>query len=155
MNDFTCILKYTTDKLQQLWFYPMKCFAVFTILQCYVYSAMQQTGVVSASDCIRLIAIGTHPNHEGMKCQFDHPFFAESMTIENYSYIPRWSRIYPKRKYCSIWCMQLICWILPLATQCHTQYHLHPFYFMFKDLVAKQHPTSSNASSQYYVPEFS
>jgi len=26
---------------------------------------------------------------------------------------------------------------------------------MFKDLVAKQHPTSSNASSQYYVPEFS
>ena len=23
----------------------------------------------------------------------------------------------------------LICWMLPLATQCHTHYHLHPFHF--------------------------
>ena len=38
------------------------------------------------------------------------------------------------------------CWMLPLATQCHTHYHLRPFYFMLfkvKDLVAKQHPTNT------------
>ena len=31
-------------------------------------------------------------------------------------------------------------------TQCHTHYHIHPFYFMLfkvKDLVAKQHPTTA------------
>ena len=36
--------------------------------------------------------------------------------------------------------------MLPLATHCHTHYHLHPFHFMlskFKGLVAKQHPTNS------------
>ena len=49
----------------------------------------------------------------------------------------------PKCECCFIWGLQLICWMLPLATKCHTHYHLHPFYFMlfkFKCLVAKQHP---------------
>ena len=44
--------------------------------------------------------------------------------------------------------------MLPLATQCHTHYHLHPFYFMLfkvKDLVAKQHPTSSGGHTLQYV----
>ena len=42
---------------------------------------------------------------------------------------------------CSIWgILQLIGWILPLATHCYTHYHLHSFHFKFKDLVAKQHP---------------
>ena len=39
-----------------------------------------------------------------------------------------------------------ICWMLPLATHCHTHYHLYPFHFMlfkFKDLVAKQHSTNT------------
>ena len=34
--------------------------------------------------------------------------------------------------------------MLPLATHYHTHYHFHPFHFKFKDLVAKQHPTSYN-----------
>ena len=34
--------------------------------------------------------------------------------------------------------------MLPLATRYHTHYHFHPFHFKFKDLVAKQHPTSYN-----------
>ena len=52
MNDFTCMLKYTTDKLQQLWFCPINCLPVFAILQCQFIQPFQQTGVVSASDCI-------------------------------------------------------------------------------------------------------
>ena len=53
-------------------------------------------------------------------------------------YIPvafsRWSSTSLKGKCCSVW-------MLPLATHCHTHYHLHPIQFKFKDLVAKQHPT--------------
>ena len=51
----------------------------------------------------------------------------------------------PKGACCSVWGMWLICCLLPLATYCHTHYHLHPFHFMFfkfKNLVAKQHPTT-------------
>ena len=36
--------------------------------------------------------------------------------------------------------------MLPLATHCHTHYHVYPFHFVlfkFKDLVAKQHPTTT------------
>ena len=42
--------------------------------------------------------------------------------------------------------------MLPLAIQCHTHYHLHPFYFILfevKDLVAKQHPTNTLYKSEY------
>ena len=52
-----------------------------------------------------------------------------------------------KDKSYSIWS---ICWMLPLATCCHTHYHLHPSYFVllkFKDLVAKQHITNRNKAS--------
>ena len=55
----------------------------------------------------------------------------------------------PKGKCCSVWGMQLIYWMLPLATHCHMLYHLHPFYFVlfkFKGLVAKQHPTASTCT---------
>ena len=37
--------------------------------------------------------------------------------------------------------------MLPLATNCHTHYYLHPFHFMLfklKDLVAKQQPTNTH-----------
>ena len=50
-----------------------------------------------------------------------------------------------------------ICWLLPLATHCHTHYHLHQFCVVllkFKDLVAKQHPTSWYAvprSAMYHL----
>ena len=36
-----------------------------------------------------------------------------------------------------------------LGTHCHTHYHLHPFHFVLfkvKDLVAKQHPTTTFAT---------
>ena len=51
----------------------------------------------------------------------------------------------PKGECCSVWGMQLICWMLPLATHCHIHYHFHLFYFVlfkFKVLIAKQHPTN-------------
>ena len=35
-----------------------------------------------------------------------------------------------------------VTYLLPLATHCHTLYHLHPFHCMFKDLVAKQQSTN-------------
>ena len=44
--------------------------------------------------------------------------------------------------------------MLPLATQYHTHYHLHPFYFMlfkFKDLVAKQHPTNTHTCMYIHI----
>lgn len=40
---------------------------------------------------------------------------------------PRWSSMSPKSKSCSVWGMQLICWMSPLATCCHTHYCLHHF----------------------------
>ena len=42
---------------------------------------------------------------------------------------PRRSSMSPKGECCSVWRMLLICWMLPLATHCHTHYHLHPFHF--------------------------
>ena len=58
---------------------------------------------------------------------------------------PRQSSTRLEGECCFVWGMQLICWMFSLVTHCHIHYHLHQFYFMlykFKDLVAKQHPTS-------------
>ena len=60
----------------------------------------------------------------------------------------RQSGMSPKGVWCSVWRMLLICWMLPLATHCHTHYHLRPFHFVlfkFKDLVAKQHLTKPDS----------
>ena len=43
------------------------------------------------------------------------------------------------------------CWMLPLATHCHTHFHLHPLHcvlFKFKDLVVKQHPINSHTKAE-------
>ena len=47
------------------------------------------------------------------------------------------------QNFCSVWGVYLIRWMLPLATH----YHLHPFHFRFKDLVAKQHSTKAYANN--------
>ena len=36
---------------------------------------------------------------------------------------PRRSSMNPKSECCFVWGMQLICWMLPLVTKCHTHYH--------------------------------
>ena len=44
--------------------------------------------------------------------------------------------------------------MVPLATHCHTHYHLHPFHFVlfkFKDLVAKQHPTNIHTQTYTHI----
>ena len=42
----------------------------------------------------------------------------------------------PKGECCSVWKMQLICWMLSLATHFHTHHHLHPFHFvLFKSKI--------------------
>ena len=66
------------------------------------------------------------------------------------NYIPQTEQhMSPKDKCCSVcnlcWRMKHICWMLTLATCCHTHYNLYPFHFVlfkFKGCVAKRHPTN-------------
>ena len=83
-----------------------------------------------------------HHPQEGRKERLPHLVWNQSTPLTNT--FPRRSSMSPKCECCFIWGLQLICWMLLLATQCHTHYRLHPFYFMlfkFKYLVAKPHQT--------------
>ena len=59
------------------------------------------------------------------------------------SYIPQTE--HPKCKCCSVWGMQLICWMFPPNNPLPHPHHLHPFHFVFfnfKNLAAKQYATN-------------
>ena len=71
---------------------------------------------------------------------------------------PRWSSTSPSGECYSLWGMSLICWMLPLATYCHTHYYFNPFHFIHvllrcKDLVAKQ-PIKNIYSNLYNTISF-